>query len=48
MTQERLDELVAIGFKFDMTTAPPKPANRGRRFHYTDEDDDESDGAISV
>ncbi|GAX11425.1 hypothetical protein FisN_22Lh110 [Fistulifera solaris] len=54
MTQERLDELVAIGFKFDMTTAPPKPASRrGRSRYIEDEDDDhvgddgESDEAYS-
>lgn len=47
MTQERLDELVAIGFKFDMTTVPPKPAKRSGRCNYIREEED-SDGAFSV
>lgn len=42
MTQERLDELVAIGFKFDMTTAPPKPENRRVRSYETEEESDET------
>lgn len=46
MTQDRLDELVSIGFKFDMTAAPPKPANRSRRLQYIR--DEESDEAYSV
>ncbi len=43
MTQERLDELVAIGFKFDMTTAPPKPASRRGRSRYIEEEEDDDD-----
>lgn len=47
MTQERLSELVAIGFKFDMTTAPPKSTNSSRRSRYSEEEEG-SDGPFSI